>query len=198
MTAPYVSNPGGVGGMLAQVRRRIATQQPGTGSYGTVADAMGGIDADINRDRNYDASDALNRYAKGAWGSVSQGLQRTLADVRGGAVGAGRFDTGYLDEDQGTVIRDVANDFSNNLAQQSLNAENLTQDVRGRGSDMLWGRAEQVLNDQREQAARKRQGKRGIFGALGTIGGGIIGGLVGGPAGAMAGGKIGGSIGGGF
>ena len=168
------------------------------GSYGSVTDAAQGIDNAINSDLDYDASAALDRYARGAWGSVSEGLKQTLADTRGRSVGAGRFDSGYLDEDQGMVIRQTANDFSNNLAQQAMNAENLTQDVRGRGEEALWGRTEQVMNDAREADARKRQKKRGIFGAIGTVLGGTAGAIFGGPAGAAIGGKIGGSIGGAF
>lgn len=46
------------------------------------------------------------------------------------------------------------------------------------------------------KAAEKKKKKRSIWGAIGTIGGGIIGGIVGGPAGAATGAKIGGSVGG--
>jgi hypothetical protein len=171
---------------------------PRTRRYGTVGEVQGGQDDAINQDLNYDASAALNKYAQGAWGSVSEGLKQTLADTRGHSVGAGRFDSGYLDEDQGMVIRQTANDFSNNLAQQSLGAEHLTQDVRGRGEELLMGRSEQVQNDAREEAERKRRSKRGIFGAIGTVLGGAAGFALGGPMGAAAGGKIGGSIGGAF
>lgn len=167
-------------------------------SYGSVGDATAALDANINRDLDYDASAALDRYARGAWGTVSQGLQQTLADTRGRSVGAGRFDSGYLDEDQGMVIRQTADDFGNRLAQQAMNAENLTQDVRGRGEEALWGRAEQVMNDAREAEERRRKKKSGIFGAIGTVLGGAGGFLLGGPAGAAAGGKIGGAIGGAF
>ncbi len=177
MTAPYI----------APTRRR----------YGSTQDLVGTVDDTINQDLDYDASGALDRYARGAWGSVAEGLRNTLADTRGRSVGAGRFDSGYLDEDQGQVIRGVGNDLSNNIAMQSMNAERLTQDVRGRGEEALWGRTEQAMNDDRERAARKRQGKRGIFGAIGTILGGAVG-SIGGPAGAAIGGKIGGSIGGAF
>jgi hypothetical protein len=121
-----------------------------------------------------------------------------LADTRGRSVGAGRFDSGYLDEDQGMVIRQTANDFSNNLAAQALQAEGLTQSVRGRGEEGLFSRAGQIVSDERERAAQKRKKKRGIFGAIGTALGGVGGFLVGGPAGAAAGAKIGGSIGGAF
>lgn len=166
--------------------------------YATGPQAMHAYDQTINHDLNYDASDALNRYAQGAWGSVSEGLKQVLADTRGKSVGAGRFDSGYLDEDQGMVIRQTANDFSNNIAQQAMNAAGLQQDVYGRGEENLAGRAEQIVNDEREQAARKRKKKRGIFGAIGSIVGGAGGFLLGGPAGAAAGAKVGGSIGGAF
>lgn len=188
MTAPYMTDP------------RIATMLPNrpVRRYGNVNDLVTGVDEQIGNDLNYDASAALDRYAKGAWSTVSQGLQQTLANVRGQSVGAGRFDSGYLDEDQGTVIRQTADDFGNRIAQQAMNAEQLTQDVRGRGEEQLWGRTEQAVNDQREQDARKRQRKRGIFGAIGTALGGVGGFLVGGPAGAAAGAKVGGTIGGAF
>lgn len=190
---------------LELIRRRLAPSATPNyaggaypANYGTPEAGFGQIDTQINRDLGYDASAALNKYAQGAWGSVNEGLKQTLADTRGRSVGAGRFDSGYLDEDQGMVIRQTANDFSNNLAQQSLNAERLTQDVRGRGEDALWGRTEQVTNDAREQEARKRQKKRGIFGAIGGLIGGAGGFLLGGPAGAVAGAKAGSTIGGAF
>lgn len=191
MTLPFDPR---LGTTMPFPRRRLAASS----SYGTPEQGFAAIDENINNDLSYDASDALNRYAQGAWGSVQEGLKRTLADANGEAVGAGRFDSGYLDEDKGVIIRDTANNFSRNLAQQAMNAENLTQDVRGRGLDALWGRTEQVTNDAREAEARRRQKKRGIFGAIGSVLGGIGGAIVGGPAGAAIGGKIGGSIGGAF
>lgn len=191
----------GISQMFATAQSGLAAKKKlagGAYGYGTPAGAMGAVDQNINRDLDYDASAALDRYAKGAWGSVQEGLKQTLADTRGQSVGAGRFDSGYLDEDQGMVIRQTTDDFSRNLAQQSLNAEQLTQDVRGRGEEALWGRGEQVMNDAREAAERKRKKKSGIFGAIGTVLGGVGGFLVGGPAGAAAGGKIGGAVGGAF
>lgn len=185
--------------MTLPIDPRLATRYPARrpASYGSVGDVTGAIDQNINRDLDYDASSALNRYAQGAWGSVSQGLKQTLADTRGQSVGAGRFDSGYLDEDQGVVIRQTADDFGNRLAQQSMNAEQLTQDVRGRGGEQLWGRGEQVMNDAREAAERKRRSKRGIYGAIGSVLGGAAGSFIPGlgtAAGAAIGGKIGGAF----
>ncbi len=173
-------------GMPAPVRRR----------YGSVEEVQGAQDERIDADLNYDGQAALDRYATGAYASVSEGLKRTLADTRGAAVGAGRFDSGYLDEDQGEVIRQTQSDFTNNLAQQSLNAAQMTNSVRGRGTDLLLGRSEQVQNDAREEAERRRRKRSGIGSAIGTFLGGAAGAALGGPAGAAIGGRLGGGIGG--
>lgn len=188
----------GVAALLGQAAAGAAPNAAASPGYTSTGQLLGAVDQRIGSDLGYNAQDALNRYAQGAWGSVQQGLQQTLADTRGRSVGAGRFDSGYLDEDQGMVIRQTADDFGNRLAQQSMNAEQLTQDVQGRGEDALWGRTEQAMNDERDAAERKRRKKSGIFGAIGTALGGAGGFLLGGPAGAAAGAKIGGSIGGAF
>lgn len=146
-----------------------AAQRRRTGTYGTVGDVQAGQDNAINDDLNYDASASLDKYARGAYASVSDGLKRTLADTRGRAVGAGRFDSGYLDENQGEVIRQTQNDFTNNLATHALDAEQMTQNVRGRGQDLLLSRSEQVQNDQREQDAMRRRKRAGIGSAIGGV-----------------------------
>jgi hypothetical protein len=127
---------------------------------------------------------------------VSAGLGQQLEKLKGSSVGAGRFDSGYFDQDTGEVARQVYGDFTNNLAQQSLGAEHLTQDVRGRGTDLLLGRSEQVQNDAREEAARRRQKRSGIGSAIGTVLGGAGGAFLGGPWGASVGAQLGGSVGG--
>ncbi|MEP6990077.1 MAG: hypothetical protein ABJA80_04035 [bacterium] len=174
-----------------------ARRQP-TPDYSTVAGVQAGQDQAIGSDMNYDASAALDKYARGAYASVSDGLQRTLADTRGRSVGAGRFDSGYLDENQGEVIRQTQNDFSNNLAQQSMNAERTTQDVRGRGEDLMLARSEQVQNDARDMAERARRKRSGIGSAIGSVLGGAGGAYLGGPWGASVGAQLGGAVGGSF
>lgn len=178
--------------VVAEARRRR------TGSYGAVPAVQGAQDESINDDLNYDASAALDKYARGSFATVSQGLNQQLEKLRGSSVGAGRFDSGYFDQDTGEVARNVYGDFTNNLAQQSMNAENLTQNVRGRGEDLLLARSEQVQNDSREEAARRRQKRSGIGSAIGSVLGGVGGAFLGGPWGASVGAQLGGSVGGSF
>ena len=157
----------------------------------------------------FDASDALNTYARGAFGSVSEGLKAQLAKLGGSAVGQGRFDSGFFDEDQGEVVRNVMGDFTNNLSQQAMNAAQLQASVKsGLGeygarrqsdaTDLLMSRREEVVNDRREAEERKRSKRRGIGGAIGGILGAGIGGALGGPAGAAVGWRAGGGIAGAF
>lgn len=157
----------------------------------------------LDRAKNFNAADALNNYAQGAWGSVSEGLKKMLADQEGAAVGAGRFNTGYLDQDKGTVIRDVTRDFTNNIAQQSLNAAGLQerndqglgqfgQNAAQDANDMLTGQREFVYNQDVQADALKRKRRAGIGGLLGgALGAGVGFFAGGGPAGAAAGWKYG-------
>lgn len=152
---------------------------------------------------NFDASKALNKYATGAWGSISTALGNQLDDLSGQAVGAGRFDSGFFDQDKGVVVNRALSQFSNDIAGQSMNAAGLQQrnteslgsfanDRTTMGNDLLTARSEQVQNDAREEAERKRRKKGGLLSGIGTaIGyglGGPVGGMVGGAIGSYAGG----------
>lgn len=206
----------GFNDMLMRARRRTANGQSG---YGTVAGVQQAGDRQIaaqteygqdatdtylNRAQNFDASAALNKYAQGAWGSISNALGQTLREQAGAAVGAGRFDSGYFDEDKGTVINRATSQFSNDIAQQSMAAASLDQrNTEGignfanerteMGNELLAARSEQVQNDAREAAERKRRSRGGLLGGIGTaIGyglGGPVGGYIGGAIGSYAGGR---------
>jgi hypothetical protein len=152
---------------------------------------------------NFDASKALNKYATGAWGSISTALGHQLDDLSGSAVGAGRFDSGFFDQDKGVVVNRALSQFSNDIAGQSMNAAGLQQrnteslgsfanERTGMGNDLLAARSEQVQNDARAEAERQRKKKGGLLSGIGTaIGyglGGPVGGAVGGAIGSYAGG----------
>lgn len=205
----------GFSDMVQRARRRM----PAPGGYGTVAGVQNAgdrqialqsgygqdaTDAYLSTAKNFDASAALNKYAQGAWGSIQSALGQTLREQAGAAVGNGRFDSGYFDEDKGTVINRATSQFSNDIAGQAMNAAGLqqrnTEDL-GRfadsrtemGNELLAARSEQVQNDAREEAARKRRSRGGLLGGIGTaIGyglGGPVGGYIGGAIGSYAGGR---------
>lgn len=201
-----------------------AATDSGASPYGTVAGVQGAQDAQIakqtgygdegtqdflGRAKNFDASTALNTYAGGAWGSIKQGLDASLQAETGKAVGAGRFDSGFFDEDKGVVINRATDQLSNAIAGQSMNAvaadqrntESLGQFANARtemGNDLLMSRSEQVQNDARAEAERKRKKAGGIGSLIGGALGAAGGFMVGGPAGAYTGYGIGSSVGGGI
>jgi hypothetical protein len=159
-----------------------AATDSGASPYGTVAGVQAAGDAQIakqsaygdqattdylGRAENFDASKALNNYAQGAWGSISAGLKQSLAAEEGKAVGAGRFDSGFLDEDKGVVINRATDQLANSIAGQSMNALSAEQrNTEGLGSfansrtemgnELLTARSEQVQNDARAEAERQR------------------------------------------
>lgn len=174
------------------------------GAYGDTA-----TQAYLSHALAFDPTQAINTYAQGAWNQAAAGMNDTLTKLKGSAVGAGRLDTGFFDEDQGQVYRDTVNHFSDALSQQALNAaqlqlqnnntlENFGQERTNMYADMLASRREQQINDEREQAAAKKKKKSGIGGLLGKAIGGIGGFILGGPAGAATGYKVGGELGAGI
>lgn len=166
-----------------------------------------GIGDYLGAAENFDASKALNNYAQGAWGSISTALKQQLQDLSGQATGAGRFDSGFYDEDQGVLVNRALGQFSNDIAQQSMNAldaqqrntaglgqfgENQASDAR----DLVASRYETDENAAREDAERKRRKKAGVWGTIGGALGAGVGALSGGGlAGAQAGWGMGSSIG---
>lgn len=156
--------------------------------------------------QTFDASKGLNAYAQGAWGSISDALNQDLATERGSAVGAGRLNTGFYDEDRGTIYNRATKQLADSVAQQSLNAQgqqigveqnygNYGVGQQQTGLDLLTSRREEVEQAARDEAERKRQQKRGIGSAIGGVIGGVGGFLVGGPEGAFAGYKLGSATG---
>lgn len=191
------------------------TESQATSAFDASAQQAGqvgaqGVQLGYERTRDFNPESSLRTYAQGAWDDMvnsSGGLKDTLRDVEGRAVGAGRYRTGFLDEDQGAVIRGATRDFGNQVAMQSMNATALMQrnnaalygigaEQQGVQMDALASRREEMINDRRERDSRRRQRKRGIGGAIGGVLGGVGGFLIGGPAGAAAGYKIGSGIGG--
>jgi hypothetical protein len=216
MTAPYFPTSSfararqrvqAARGRVPMSRGDLVTRQEDTMTEERARGAAAGSDYEAWAG-NFDASKALNQYATGAFNNVASGLRHILGEQRGAAVGAGRLDTGFFDEDQGEVINRTMADFTNNLSSQAMNAAQLQASVkqgygaygeraRGEATDLLMSRREEVENAAREDAERKRRNRRGIVGAIGGTLGAAAGGFLGGPAGAMAGWRAGSAFGGG-
>lgn len=184
------------------LRRRQNRQITREGAYGEQA-----TDAYLDAATNFDASQALNQYARGAWGSISEALGDQLRDLSGSAVGAGRFDSGFYDEDQGTLVNRATSQFSNAVSQQAMNAlaaqQRNTESLGAFGTrraenelDLTAAQREEEENAFREEQARKRKRRGGIGSAIGGLLGAAGGFFVGGPGGAAAGAKLGSGLGG--
>lgn len=183
---------------LRKRQNRQITREAGYGEQAT--------DAYLDAATNFDASTALNTYARGAWGSISEALGEQLRGLSGAAVGAGRFDSGFYDEDQGTLVNRATGQFSDAIAQQSMNALSAQQrNTEGLGAfgtrraenelDLTAAQREEEENAFREEQARKRRRRGGIGSAIGAALGAAAGSFIPG-VGTAAGAKLGGGLGG--
>ena len=158
---------------------------------------------------SFDPSQAINKYAQGTWASMvggPGGFNDQLTRLKGNEVAGGRLDTGFYDEDVGQLYRSTVNDFSNDLARTAVQGAGMEmqnnqmigqfgQNQQELGLDLGVARRQELINDEREKAERKRRNRRGIAGAIGGVLGGVGGFIVGGPAGAAAGYGIGSKVG---
>jgi hypothetical protein len=210
------------GDMMTGAIRRTATRKPvaatpavdfgNSGSMQTAAQNAYGTEAGYGSDatssylaraKAFDPQAAVSTYAQGAWGSISDALKKTLSDTRGGAVGAGRYDSGYLDEDQGTVINQATKQLSDSIAQQSVAASGQAlsnNSAMGQFAESTTQDANELLASERERQAnadeQKKKARAAKGSAIGTGIGAIGGAFFGGPVGAGIGGTIGGALGG--
>lgn len=118
----------------------------------------------LDQAMRFDPSAALQQYGQAAYGDFERKLKRAVADLGGRAVGAGRLDTGFYDEDQGRLVSDLARQYQEALGSRALEAAqmNLSR-LQGIGSygaaarntylDML---ASQMDREEAERNARRR------------------------------------------
>lgn len=130
----------------------------------------------------FNPEQAFKTYASGAEGDFNTQLSSSLRDLSGKAVGAGRFDSGFYDEDQGQVVRNVAGDFNNKIAQGALTAsgQRLSQigqegqyalGEQGLYGDMLSGQ----LDRETAAANAKKQQRSSFWSGLFGVGGAALG-----------------------
>lgn len=137
-----------------------------------------------NRSMAFDAQAGAEESARGIAGSLSMDLEKNLKFAQGQAVGGGRLDTGFFDEDRGFIMQDFNQRLSNAIAQQAMQAQQLNlqnigsmgqfgQNVQNRFTNMLGGSLDRA---QAEENAQKEGG--GLFGKiLGGVGGLVLPGI---------------------
>lgn len=148
-----------------------STQSAGAAAAGAQAKYAGD-------NAGFDPEAAFRTSAQGAYGTFATQLGQTLRNLGGKAVAAGRFDSGFYDQDQGQVIRDVSSDFTNNLNTRALDAAgmrlsqigqegNYALQQSGQYDDLLSG----GLDRETAQQNAKRQQRSSFWSGLFDLGG---------------------------
>lgn len=150
----------------------------------------------FRRSMEFDPQAAAEASAGGIAESLSRQLNRNLTDAQGAAVGGGRLDTGFFDEDRGRLFEDFNERLASAVASQALQAQQLNlaniqgigrfgESISNRFVNLLGGATQAGVQ---EQSAENQRG--GLFGKiLGGIGGLVLPGI-GSAVGEFVGNKI--------
>lgn len=142
--------------------------------------------------------DALNKSTQAAVASAMPDFRRGMQDVQetevARGVGLGGLGTSYEGDLESAFQKNIANATAGRALDVYNTEASMEQNSRNRYLDLLTGNRDYET----AVANAKKKRKSGLFGALGSVVGGVGGFLVGGPAGAMAGSQIGGSLGAGI
>lgn len=87
--------------------------------------------------KNFDPGAAFKEYSAGAFGDFQHTLGDELERLAGNASAGGRLNTGFYDEDQGELVRDISGDYLNKVNQAALNTAGM--DLNRRGSLLNYG-----------------------------------------------------------
>lgn len=134
-----------------------------------------------NANASFDPSAAFKTYTSGAIGDFNTNLAKQLQTMTGSAVGAGRLNTGFFDQDQGQLVKDMGTNFANTISQQALNVSGQQEaDLSRRGNyalgtsqnynDLLSG----ALDRQTAQQNAKRQQRSSLYGDVAKVAGSAI------------------------
>lgn len=101
------------------------------GAFDPTVHASTGNLAAFNNDeyRNYDPTQAVGQYARGAWNAIQPDLADQLDSVRNQDARLGRLDTGWFDKDRGQVMTRAVNSVNAGIDQQAVNAAGLRAGV---------------------------------------------------------------------
>lgn len=143
---------------------------------------------EINKETPEAANDYISRTIASITNAQMPEFQRNLQDVRESALQRGLFAGGLPTSYEGDVFSAFQKNIANTAGQYAYQNYDAS---RNRYLDLLSGTRD--YETAMENAKKKKRG--GLFGALGSVLGGVGGFLVGGPAGAYAGSQIGGAAG---
>lgn len=143
--------------------------------------------------QDFDPGAAFKEYTEGATRGAKGYLGEELEKLAGTSSAQGRLNTGFYDQDQGELVRNVYGDLNNTIAGAALQTAGMEQSRRGqlldygadrtnRYLDLVSGNNDRLTAKRNAEAAKKKKG-----GILGGLVGGAIGFATGGPAGAAAG-----------
>lgn len=174
----FVPNPAGI--LAGRKAQEQAGYQAKYGSYGSAGgfqddgtnesmqrgasrSSTSLLDSYSKRAMGFDPMKALTGYAQGAMASTQANMNDELTALKGSAVGAGRLDTGFFDQDSGDVVRRNMADFNSKIAQQSMNAAGLeeqnNEDI-GRMGEQQRTDYYDLVTGQRDYRTGKQNAKR--------------------------------------
>jgi len=162
----------------------------------------GEADVEQQRDNRYldilgpgGGQDALNKSTQAAVSSAMPEFRRGMQDVQeteiARGVGVGGLGTSYEGDLESAFQRNISNATSSKALDLYNTQTGLEERSRNRYLDILTGNRDYET----AQANAKRKRKSGLFGAIGSVLGGIGGFALGGPMGAYAGSQVGGTVG---
>lgn len=139
----------------------------------------------LDKATSFDPTAALETYGQAAYGDFQKGLKRNLADLGSSAVGAGRFDTGFYDEDQGRLITDMTDQYQRDLASHAMEAAGLEernteavgqfgQNTRNTYLDLLTGELDRQTAEQNAKKSMWGDILKGGLGVAGTVLGAVL------------------------
>jgi hypothetical protein len=157
--------------------RPTAARQATTGTLVTRGGGAGGYRSqnletfDASALENFDPSEAGATFARGAAGDFRRMLGDELRTLTNRSVGAGRFNTGLFDEDQGQVVTRIGEDFNDTIAQQAGVFSGQRLDALRGGADLRFRRASEMDTNARsvyeqEQELAQRAAERAAADAI--------------------------------
>jgi hypothetical protein len=131
--------------------------------------------------KGFDPAAAYGTYLGGAQNKFMDILRRSNADITGSAVGRGRLNTGFYNQDIGDNENRIAQDFASEASGAALQTAGMQEskygtlaglegEQRNRYYDLLSGGLDRATANANAKRAEKSSTKNSILGILGDLG----------------------------